>query len=409
MSNTMVRKSPFKLALHGAPYAVPSTPVKGMQRIDLRALGLVAPIAGGARGYNAAGDVLTQTADGRPLNDIWAEFQQTIAIANERRQTLIDLLTFPVTSIIEDVPQFGGGDFEKMSEYGVPQGIRPTTNVLSLGYSFDWYDLAARFTWQFLAEASGGQVEAVHQSALEADNRLVFLEVMRTLFRNTNRTANINQQNYNVYTFWNGDGTVPPSYKNNTFAGSHTHFRASGAATITSGDLDEIVDDFRSHGYTNENGTTHFLLANTTEATVIRTFKVATGARYDFIPSAGQPAVILPATNGLLGTQVANTYRGFNVIGSYGNMLIIEEEYVPAGYVVGFASGGEANLNNPIGFREHANPGLRGLRLVKGRDADYPLIDSYYARGFGTGVRQRGAAMVMKITAGAYTIPAEYA
>lgn len=362
-----------------------------------------------ARGYNAGGDVLTQTADGRPLNDIWTEFQQTISIANERRQTLIDLLTFPVTSTIEDVPQFGGGDFEKMSEYGVPQGFRPSANVLSLGYSFDWYDIAARFTWQFLSEASAGQVEAVHQGILEADNRLVFLEVMRTLFRNTNRTANINQQNYNVYTFWNADGTVPPAYKNNTFAGSHTHFRASGAATINSGDLDEIADDFKSHGYSAENGTTHFVLVNNVEAQVIRTFKVATGSRYDFIPAQGSPAIILPSTAGLLGTQVPNSFRGFNVIGSYGTMLIIEEEYIPAGYVAAFASGGQANLNNPIGFREHANAALRGLRLVKGRDADYPLIDSYYARGFGTGVRQRGAGLVMKITAGSYTVPAEYA
>lgn len=409
MSNTMVRKSPFRLALHGAPYAVPSTAVKGMKRIDLRALGLVAPIAGGARGYNAAGDVLTQTADGRSLTDIWGEFQQTIAIANERRQTLIDLLTFPVTNIIEDVPQFGGGDFEKMSEYGVPQGIRPTTSILSLGYTFDWYDLAARFTWQFLAEASTSQVEAVHQGALEADNRLVFLEVMRTLFRNTNRTANINTQNYNVYTFWNADGTAPPAYKNNTFAGTHTHYRTSGAATITSGDLDEITDDFKSHGYSAENGTTHFALVNSVEANVIRGFRVSGGARYDFIPAVGQPGLIVPNLQGLIGSQPGANFRGMNVIGSYGTMLIVEEDYIPAGYVAAFASGGAANLNNPIGFREHANAGLRGLRLVKGRDADYPLIDSYYARGFGTGVRQRGAGMVMQITAaGSYTIPAAY-
>lgn len=410
MSNTMTRKSPFNLALHGLPFAVPAVAEEGHQLVNLRALGLIAPIAGGARGYNASGDVLTQTADGRPLGDIWAEFQQTISIANERRQTLIDLLTFPVTNIIEDVPQFGGGDFEKMSEYGVPQGIRPTTSVLSLGYTFDWYDLAARFTWQFLAEASTPQVEAVHQSALEADNRLVFLEVMRTLFRSTNRTANINQQNYNVYTFWNADGTVPPSYKNNTFAGTHTHFRTSGAAAVTSGDLDEIQDDFKSHGYSTENGTQHFLMANNVEATVIRSFRVANGARYDFIPAVGQPALITPNTTGLIGSQPGGSFRGFNVIGSYGNMLIIEEDYIPAGYLAAFASGGEANLNNPIGFREHANAALRGLRLVKGRDADYPLIDSYYARGFGTGVRQRGAGMIMQITAaGSYTVPAQYA
>lgn len=363
-----------------------------------------------ARGYNASADALTMSADGRDLNDIWDEFQATVAIQNEQRQRLIDLLTFPVTNVIEDVAQFGTEDFEEASEYGVPKSIRPSSSVLSLGYTFKWYDIANRFTWQFLAEASAQRIEAVHQQVLEADNRNLFKEVMKALFNNANRTANIKGQNYNVYTFWNNDGTVPPPYKANTFLGTHQHFRSSGGATVDQGDLNEIIDDFKSHGYSAENGSTLFLLTNVVEANVIRTFRVATGARYDFIPALGQPGLIIPAQDQLLGTgQPASTFRGMNVIGSYGPLLIIEEEYVPAGYIVGLVSGGEANIQNPIGLREHANAGLRGLRLVKGRDNDYPLIDSYYTRGFGTGVRQRGAGLVMKITAGAYSIPAEYA
>jgi hypothetical protein len=364
-----------------------------------------------ARGYNASADVLTQTADGRDLNEIWNEFQATVAIQNEERQRIIDLLTFPVTQVIEDVPQFGTEDFEEASEYGVPKGIRPEADVLSLGYTFKWYDIANRFTWQFLAEASAQRVEAVHQQVLDADNRLLFKEVMRTLFRSTNRTASIKGQNYNVYTFWNADGTVPPAYKANTFDGTHTHFRISGGATIVSGDLDEIVDDFKSHGYSAENGSTMFALVNVTEANTIRSFRVATGARYDFIPAQGQPGLIIPAQDQLLGTgQAASTFRGMNVIGSYGPLLIIEEDYVPPAYVVALVSGGEANIQNPIGLREHSNAGLRGLRLVKGRENDYPLIDSYYVRGFGTGVRQRGAGLVMQIKAsGSYAAPANYA
>lgn len=362
-----------------------------------------------ARGYNASADVVTRTADGRDLNDIWAEFQATVAIQNEGRQRIIDLLTFPVTNVIEDVPQFGTEEFEEASQYGVPKGIRPTASVLSLGYTFKWYDIANRFTWQFLAEASAQRVEAVHQQVLDADNRKVFQEVMRTLFRPTNRTASINGQNFNVYTFWNGDGTVPPAYKANTFLGTHTHFRTSGAAVITPGDLDEIADDFKSHGYSAERGSTMFALVNVTEANVIRGFRVANGARFDFIPAAGQPALLQSDQIVLAGGQPSNTFRGMNVIGSYGPLLIIEEDYVPPAYVVALVSGGEANIQNPIGLREHANAGLRGLRLVKGREPDYPLIDSYYVRGFGTGVRQRGAGMVMQITANAsYAAPAQY-
>lgn len=364
-----------------------------------------------ARGYNASADAVTVTADGRDLNKIWDEFQATIELQNADRQRFVDLLTFPVTNVIEDVAQFGAEDFEEASEYGVPKGVRPTHSVLSLGYTFKWYDIASRFTWQFLAEATSQRVEAVHAMVLDADNRNLFNAIMRTLFRNTNRTANIQGQNYNVYTFWNGDGTVPPPYKGNTFTGTHTHFRTSGAATINSGDLDEIIDDFKSHGYSSENGSTMFSLVNTTEANVIRTFRVSGGARYDFIPAVGQPGLIIPAQDQLVGAgQPAANFRGLNVIGSYGPLLVIEESYTPPGYVVALVSGGDANIQNPIGLREHASPSLRGLRLVKGRDNDYPLIDSYYTRGFGTGVRQRGAGLVMQITANAaYAVPAQYA
>ena len=414
--STALKSKMFERQLFAAPWAYSGIPKIGHELVDLKGLGLIAPISGGAKGYNASADVLTQTADGRDLNDIWNEFQATLAIANERRQTLVDLLTFPVTDIIEDVPQFGGDDFEEASEYGVPKGIRPTSNVLSLGYTFKWYDVAARFTWQFLADANANQVEAVHQSVLEADNRLIFKEIMKTLFRSDNRSATIKGQNYNVYTFWNADGTVPPPYKASTFDGTHTHFRITGAATIDSGDLEEAISDLKSHGYSSENGTTLFFMVNSAEANVIRTFRANTvnnnskTALYDFVPATNQPALIVPNAEGLLGNQVSGTFRGLNVIGSYGNALIIEEDYIPAGYVVLLGSGGEANLNNPIGIREHANTSLRGLRLVQDKQGDYPLIDSYYVRGFGTGVRQRGAGLIMQVKAsGSYAAPAAYA
>lgn len=369
-------------------------------------------IFGGARmakGYNASSDVLTMSADGRDLNDIWTEFQETIALANERRQPLLNLLTFDVTNPIEDVTQFGTEDFEEASEYGVPKAVRPESSTLSMGYTFKWYDVAARYTWMFLAEATAQRVEAVHQTILDADNRLLFREIMRALFRNTQLSASMKNQNYNVYPFWNGDGTVPPSYKGNTFDGSHTHYRISGAASLTSGDLDEIEDDFKAHGYGPSTGTTMMVLLNVQEANIARTFRVSTGSRYDFIPAANSSPLILPVTDQIVGSRPGGSFGGLTVVGQYGNLLLIEEEYVPAGYVVGLVSGGEQDIRNPIGLRQHAQPGLRGLRLVKGPNNDYPLIESEYVRGFGTGVRQRGAGIVMKIAAsGSYAPPALY-
>jgi hypothetical protein len=84
---------------------------------------------------------------------------------------------------------------------------------------------------------------------------------------------------------------------------------------------------------------------------------------------------------------------------------------MPAGYLLAIVSQGSNSPFNPVGFREHLQAGLRGLQLVnpQGAELDYPLIDSFYQRGFGTGVRHRGAAAVMQITAGAFAVPAAYA
>jgi hypothetical protein len=299
--------------------------------------------------------------------------------------------------------------FELASEYGEPVGYRPAPTYWQMGFRFAWYDLAARFTWQFLADAPSNQVDAIQNMAMEADSRLVTNEVLRTLFSNTNSDVAINKNPYKVYAFYNADNTIPPPYKGTTFAGSHTHYRGSNnasSAVIDPQDLEQQIQDLEEHGYTVQNGYTMVTLVNKAEMNVIRTFRAGVttngvAATYDFIPSAAagqtlllpQQGVVLPA-----GSTPPSTLNGQTVMGAYGPTLIVQEDWMPAGYVVTFVTGGPENLRNPIGLREHARPELRGMRLVKGPNADYPLIDSFYMRGFGTGVRQRGQASITKIT-----------
>ena len=386
-----------------------------LAKFDMRnAFDASVPSNGGyERGTNTEGDVLTQTIDGRDLNEVWREFQAALGAWNAGRSRLVSALTFNVAAPIEDVPQLAMDDFEEASEFGEPKGIRGG-GFFSLGYDFKWYDIAARFTWKFLAEATAAQVEAVGNQVLEADNRLVFNKVLKSIFNNVNRVADIRNTAVNVYPFYNADGTVTPPFKNYTFNGTHTHYVTSGAATITSGDLDDMETMLVHHGYGRQNGSAMIMLMNRTELATVRSFRVATGASYDFIAGAGQPPWLLPTiTGGVVTPQgggVPAQVNGLQVAGQYGPWSIVEEDYMPPGYIFGFATGGENSATNPVGIREHQNPALRGLRLVKGRTPDYPLIDSFYNRGFGTGIRHRGAGAVMQITAaGAYTIPAAYA
>jgi hypothetical protein len=388
------------------------------EAMDLLRLGFLPQIAGGATGTNQSGDIVTQTADGRDLNSIWAEYQQALAMFNAQRDGLMRVLSYPVTKVIEDVYQ--GGDlvnFEEASEHGLPRGIRPALpSYFSLGYDFRWYDTGMAFTWEFLADSDVAQVDALNNAMLEADNRNMFMKVFRAVFNNVTRSASINNQNYNVYPIYNGDGTVPPQYKNTVFTAPHTHFLVSGGATVASGDFDDAEAHLKHHGYSWRNGTALVALVNSADMATIRTFRVANGDSYDFIQSAGIPAWALQPEDMIAGLGPGQTpaappssWNGLTVEGRYGPWLLVEEDLVPSKYILHIASGGTEDARNLVGIREHINNSLRGLRLVKGPDPDYPLRDSYYQRGFGTGIRQRGAAVVTQIKAsGSYDIPAAY-
>lgn len=365
---------------------------------------------GAEEGYNERGDVITETTDGFPLNRMWDEFQRTIRMWNSQRDALTNLLTFNVTALVEGVRYPIDQDFEMASEFGEPQGIRLGPSF-RMGYDFYWWDLAIRYTWMFLAEATRAQLEALNNTALEADNRLVFTRVMKQVFNNVTKVATIDGVATNVYPFYNGDTMIAPKWKTTTFSTGHQHYVTSGAGTVVSGDLDDMQDLLTHHGYAQIRGYRLILLVNPAQGAVIRSFKVATGAKYDFIPSANVGGgLYIPTNSGIIGQPQLANIPGLISIGSYGSFTVVEEDYIPVGYMLGLASAGELNIGNAVGVRQHENAALQGLRLVKGKDNDYPLIDSFYLHGMGTGVRHRGAGVVMQVSAaGSYTIPAEYA
>lgn len=381
-----------------------------------RQMGVALALGGGDQGFNEAADVIQQTIDGVDTNELWSAYQQAVALRNRERQPLIDFLSWFVTDPVEGIATADSdARFERASEYGKPRSYRPAGEIEFFGYDFNWYDLGARFTWEFLADAPSAQVDAINTQALEADNILMFQLVMWTLFNPNNRTADIRKKPYNVYTFWNADGQVPPTYRTNTFSGTHTHFYTSGATTVDSQDLDSLELKLTEHGYKGSNGYNLILMVNKEQGDIIRTFKsVQNGgsAKWDFIPAQGTPAFLVPRDYVLPAGQTAPPAQmsGMEVIGRYGEFTIIQEDYIPPKYLVAFATGGQESVNNPVGLRQHANASLRGLRLVKGRDNDYPLTEAFYQRGIGSGIRKRGAGAVLQLTAsGTYTQPAEYA
>lgn len=365
-------------------------------------------------GYGTEGDIVYTTSDGTDINALWEEAQQALAVWNAGRSKLVDILTFPVVNEIESVPQVGEAAFEVATEFGEPQGERLKLGYFQLGFDFEDYDRATRFTWKALRDMDARQVRAVNNALLQADEKLIFKQTMAAIFDNTNRETDIRNKAYKVYPLYNGDGTVPPAYRGNTFSGTHSHYLSSGNTAIDSGDLEDAYEHIAEHGYSIEAGTQIAVLMNRKQLKDVRHWRMgevsanSVTANYDFVPSRNQPAQFLDTPTGLLGNLPPDTWNGLRVYGSYGDMLLIEEPFMPEDYFLAFGTGGTGNLQNLVGLREHKNPIYRGLRIMPGNDQRYPLIESYYARAFGTGIRQRGGAVVMKIGSGAYTVPEKY-
>lgn len=361
-------------------------------------------------GFNERADAV-QAADGTDLNEFWNEIQTTIQMRNQRRNRLISAFSVYVNEPVVQFAVPSAVDFEEASEYGQPVSIRGGATRLWRGFDFKFYDLAVRYTWMFLAEADRQQLEMHHQMALDADNNLLYNKVMKTLFNPTN-VLGITDQNEPItaYKFYNADGEVPPSYKTTSFSGTHNHYLVSGNSAVTSANLTSLINELGHHGYTLSNGYQLVLWVNNQEAAIIAALRTATGAAFDFIPDTSYlgGGVWQPTTGQYVGAPGGSSLPG--QIGTYGPFKVVQEEYIPAGYIVALASGGPENLRNPIGIREHRNPAYRGLKIIPGQRTQYPLQDAFYRRGFGTGITQRGGGVVMQVTTnGSYTVPAAYA
>jgi len=318
------------------------------------------------------------TSDFVDPNELWRDFQDSLEDYNATSHGLVDLLTFRTTDKTFSVLQ-GAYEFEDYADYTLPDSQDLSYLELSIGIKD--FDLRYAFTWARILESTSGELDGRHAAALQADTRLILKQVLRAALTKEGLTLG----GVTSPAFYNADGTIPPPVKNTTFTGSHQHYLASTGASLAAGDLDRIEDDLTHHGFI----TDLVLMINRAQTRSIEGF---TG----FVPSA-QRVHDIKWTN-----LVGEPY-----VGSYSRLAILEEDWIPSGYLFAFsAQGGNNSQQNPIAFRESVNPAARGLILQRGNNPEYPLADSFYYRKFGVGVRQRGNGVAMQITGGGtYTSP----
>ncbi len=368
------------------------------------------PPIGFESGYSTEADALprvTATADGVDLNKVWDEQAEVLRNWNQQSSNLAALVSFWHSSAADAIPRgFFQNKFEEASEFGEPVAIRPGEYDL-VGFDFTDYDVALRYTWKALRDMDSRQVRGVMNDALAADNRLVTGTILRRLF---DPITGVNDQGTPVYGLYNSDSMEPVPYAGQVFTGPHTHYLVSGNTDLDSGDVENALKHVREHGFgLRESGQQLLLLCNPLDAEVVMSW--ARGqenandaiAKYDALPSAGAPAFEIAGQ--IVGQQAPSELFGVPIVGSYGPALVVETHHVPHKYFAIVATSGPDSDMNPVGVREHVQSAYRGLRHIPGPTPGYPLTDSFLTRGFGVGVRHRGAAVVCKVGSGSYTVP----
>ena len=292
----------------------------------------------------------------------------------------------------------------------MPKSVPAPAEVLLCGYTRKDFDLRTEFTWKFLREADRRQVDGIVNTARSADNKLVTGTVLRRLF---NPAEGRNEFGHRVFGLYNGtDGITPPDHLGQTFPANTSHYLASGNATLDSLDIEDSVRMIRDKVYGLGNGSHLVIFANPRESTLIPQWRAGKESRtggpvsaWDFIPSKASSFPYL-TDKAIVGETAPVDYNGLEILGSLGPTWLSESHFIPPGYVLVAATSGPGAENNAAGVREHELPEHQGLKLIPGDRPGYPLINSFYSRCFGTGVRHRGAAVAIQVTANAtYSAP----
>jgi hypothetical protein len=331
------------------------------------------------------------TVDGQPLAEIWADLNARVQAYNASVDVWMSLFTFPTTRESERVAVYSTAGFEQATEFGKPSKL--TMSYRRRYFPLDHFDLGIGYTQEYIDDAPSQEITALLgmvQGAYEAKRLAVVLEAL------LNNAPGADRDGVTPKPLFNADGEVPEQYKRTTHDNTHTHYLTSGSNGSFDGvDLDAMETHLLHHGY-GDFGETLVLMVPRAN---IATARALTG----YIHASESPRPVV--REGAVVGQINSAPAGLRPDGYIGRWVVVESLDLPDNYLLGFATGGSFASTNPIGLRLHKNPSARGLRLVAGPKQDYPLVDSYYDTYLGAGVRHRGAAAVMHLTAGAYAAP----
>ena len=310
------------------------------------------------------------TTDGIDLNEIlYGTVLPIVDLYNDEEE--LDLRAMITHDRDESYKKFDASGRFKFQRLG--EGEKPTSRRIKWGKRQKdtekfGLDIDYTFDWLMSNDSSSQEIALKASKAISRDRALQTAIILDVCL------ASGTDGFYNAAFSTEEKMSAPPSYGQNTFAATHTHYVASGSSTLALSAITAAKKHLKEHGYKG----TIWGLCNANFFQKIE----------DLAGWAG-----LTSTAFVISNKVID---GVAVDGFKGRLLGVdwkETEWMPDGYFM--LIGVQAGQEKPVSYIQKKNPAAKGLILTPGSyDPKYPIIDATYLHWLQAQVLYRGAGVV---------------
>lgn len=321
------------------------------------------------------------TTDGIDLNEVlYNTVLPIVDLYNQEEE--LDLRALLCDDWDESYIKFdssGHWKFQKLGEAEKPTSKKRAWGKMQKDTAKYGLDIGYTYDWLMSESASADEIGRMAAQAVARDRALQTVVILDELltsggFYNGSFSANENM-------------TTPPTYGVNEFTAGHSHYVASGSATITLATLTAMKFHLREHGFGNGG------LIGLLNSDMVQNIENIAGWYGSSVSSNAIPNPVIDnvAVDGFAGRLLGIPWKS--------------TEWMPVDYLIVIGTPG-AGETKPCKYIQKKNPSAKGLILTPGSyDARYPIIDADYIHWLEALVVMRGAGVVYKLTTSSYSNP----
>jgi hypothetical protein len=363
--------------------------------------------------------------------DVFDQLQKTLALYNELNNDVLGILAERTTVAKEAYEASLGGQadtgiLQERAEYGKVYATRIAQeqglpNAFEVGYPIKPFADRKMWTPEYLLRATVRDINNTTVDALIRDHNTMFRAVLAALFRKTNYTFKDDKVlgqglgTLNVKRLLNADG-IPGTFINEfneeVVLGDVNLYKVSGSNVFTNNTFVIAHDALTQLGM---DGDIVYFISKADESAVrLLSDFVASDDAVRVItdpkivdPPAPEGTIVQPSYSLVRSPRAIGRIR--SVDGKSGEVVVLP--WMFAGYMLAMDRSGD----KPVVIRESDLAQLRGFQLVSEEsmtgafDPSRLIVNKFFQRIFGAGVRNRANGCVVQITTNpTYTDPAIY-